>query len=314
MVEGCRRALGQLPYDPTPAGLYNCSDLYAGLEGGFEATVDQQIYRRAQISGGPPVAPVEALVQRTHDHGITMALNQFRHGRALVGVMGGHAMERGSDGYLQVVDAARVVTLSGRCITTGGGPGAMEAANLGAATANLDYDTVLAMVQEISQVPTFSADPTGFIHLAVNLAESLNDPVENLSVPTWFYGHEPSNPFATSIAKYFSNSVREDGLLAIATAGIVFVQGGPGTIQEVFQDAAQNAYRTYGAPSPMIFLEPPAGAPFWANSGVMQVLDRTFMDHHGERRPGWDLLKLVTNLDEVLAGLDARVQEGDNAN
>lgn len=307
MVEGCRRALGPLPYDPTPDGLYSCSDLYAGLEGGFEATLDQQIYRRAQISGGPPVAPVEALVQRTHDHGITMALNQFRHGRALAGVMGGHAMERGSVAYLQVVEAARAIALTGRCITTGGGPGAMEAANLGAATANLEYDTVLAMVTEISQVPTFSADPTGFIQLAVNLAEGLADPVENLSVPTWFYGHEPSNPFATRIAKYFSNSVREDGLLAIATAGIVFVQGGPGTIQEVFQDAAQNAYRTYGAPSPMIFLEPPAGDPFWADSGVMEVLDRTFLDHHGERRPGWDLLKLANNLDDVLAGLDARV-------
>ena len=38
----------------------------------------------------------------------------------------------------------------------------------------------------------------------------------SLGVPTWFYGHEPSNLFASHIAEYFANSVREDGLLAIA--------------------------------------------------------------------------------------------------
>ena len=304
MVEGCRRALGILPYDPTPGGLYSCSDLYEGLEHGFEATVDQQIYRRAQISGGPPVAPVEALVQRTHDHGITMALNQFRYGQKLVGVMGGHAMARGSEGYKQVVDLGRAIALSGKIVVTGGGPGAMEAANLGAATSALAINEVDAMVAELAQVPTFSDNPTRFIELAVSQAEALAEPCRNLSVPTWFYGHEPSNPYATDIAKYFSNSVREDGLLAIATAGIVFVQGGPGTIQEVFQDAAQNAYRTYGDPSPMVFLEPPSGPSFWAESGVMEVLDRTFLNHHGERRPGWELLKRVTNLDGALEALE----------
>lgn len=307
MVKGCRRALGELPYDPTPAGLYNCSQLYAGLVNGFDSTVDQQIYRRAQISGGPPVAPVEALVQRTHDHGITLALNQFRHNKRLVGVMGGHAMPRGSGGYNQVVELGRVIANSGRVVVTGGGPGAMEAANLGAATAKLPESQVEVMIAELAEVPTFAGNPTRFIEIAVTQAEGLVEPVENLAVPTWFYGHEPTNPYATDIAKYFSNSVREDGLLAIATAGIVFVQGGPGTIQEVFQDAAQNAYRTYGDPSPMVFLEPPSGPLFWADSGVMDVLDRTFLTHNGERRPGWDLLKRVANLDEVMVALAAPV-------
>lgn len=308
MVEACRVALGQLPYDPTPSGLYNSAQLYAGLEAGFEATVDQQIYRRSQVSGGPSVVPVEALVQRTHDHGITMALNQFRFGRKLVGVMGGHAMPRGSDAYIYVVAASRAIALSGKVVTTGGGPGAMEAANFGAATSNLDYAQVLSMVAELAQVATFGDDSTGFIELAMQVAHSLEAPVENLSVPTWFYGHEPTNPFATHIAKYFSNSIREDGLLAIATSGIVFVPGGPGTIQEVFQDAAQNAYQTYGEPSPMVFLEPSSGNPFLASSGVMQVLDRTFLDYHRHRRPGWDLLKRVTSIEQMLAALDAGIQ------
>ena len=32
----------------------------------------------------------------------------------------------------------------------------------------------------------------------------------SLGVPTWFYGHEPPNLFATRIAKFFTNALRED--------------------------------------------------------------------------------------------------------
>jgi predicted Rossmann-fold nucleotide-binding protein len=75
-----------------------------------------------------------------------------------------------------------------------------------------------------------------------------------LAIPTWVNVGEPISQFASHIAKYFSNSIREDGLLAVATAGIVFAPGGAGTMQEIFQDAAQNAYRTFGR-SPMAFLD-----------------------------------------------------------
>ena len=40
----------------------------------------------------------------------------------------------------------------------------------------------------------------------------------------------------------------------MATAGIVFAPGGAGTMQEIFQDGAQNAYRVFGR-SPMAFLD-----------------------------------------------------------
>jgi predicted Rossmann-fold nucleotide-binding protein len=77
---------------------------------------------------------------------------------------------------------------------------------------------------------------------------------ESLAIPTWVNAGEPISQFASHIAKYFSNSIREDGMLAVATAGIVFAPGGAGTMQEIFQDAAQNAYRTFGR-SPMAFLD-----------------------------------------------------------
>ena len=53
--------------------------------------------------------------------------------------------------------------------------------------------------------------------------------------------------------------MREEGLLAIATHGVVFAPGGPGTVQEIFQEAAQNHYGTFGAPTPMLFL----GQHYW---------------------------------------------------
>ena len=81
----------------------------------------------------------------------------------------------------------------------------------------------------------------------------------SLGIPTWLYGHEPPNAFATAIAKYFANSVREDGLLAIAKAGVIYSPGSAGTIQEIFQDACQNHYITQGVASPMVFL----GSAYW---------------------------------------------------
>jgi predicted Rossmann-fold nucleotide-binding protein len=76
------------------------------------------------------------------------------------------------------------------------------------------------------------------------------DPCE----PVFLYGHEPSYLFSRRIAKYFSNSLREDGLLAIALHGIVLAPGNAGTLQEIFQDNAQNKYFTFGYRSPMAFL------------------------------------------------------------
>ena len=296
--------LGELPYDPTPDALYRAADLYRGFErGGMATTVDQAIHARSRRAGGPAVRPAEALAQRLHDHGITVALDRFRSARRLVGVMGGHALARGSDGYRQGVELGRRIARSGRCVVTGGGPGAMEAANLGASSSALDDATVDRLVDRLATAPDHGADPDAFVGVALEVAAAVPDPVESLSVPTWFYGHEPSNPFATHIAKYFSNSEREDGLLAIAVAGIVFLAGGPGTIQEVFQDAAQNAYRTFGRPAPMLFLDPPGRPGHWATSGVMAALDHAFTDTTGGRRPGWDLLAEVHSVEEAVARL-----------
>jgi predicted Rossmann-fold nucleotide-binding protein len=101
-------------------------------------------------------------------------------------------------------------------------------------------------------------------------------PPRSLGIPTWLYGHEPPTVFATHIAKYFANSVREEGLLAIAHHGVVFSPGSAGTIQEIFQDACQNHYQSFLFASPMIFL----GKRFWTEEKpVFPLLERLARGH-----------------------------------
>lgn len=52
----------------------------------------------------------------------------------------------------------------------------------------------------------------------------------SLGIPTWRYGREPSNCFATYHAKYFSSALRLDALVSVASGGFVFTPGGAGNI------------------------------------------------------------------------------------
>ncbi len=302
LVIALESVLGDLPYDPTPDHLYTADELYSvGSATPFTGSRDQRIYQRARHANMRTVPPAEALAQRLHDHGMTVALDAYRHGRTVVGVMGGHHLRRGSIGFLQAVELGAALASAGVCVATGGGPGAMEAANLGAAACQVSSEERRDLVRELSTAPAFDEDPDAFVAAGLGVSARIADPAPTLAIPTWFYGHEPSNAFAGAIAKYFGNSEREDGLLAICTGGIVFVPGGPGTIQEVFQDAAQNAYRTYGPPSPMVFLAPSHEPDHWRRNGVMGTLEWTFSDHRGGRRPGWDLLQTVHTIEEAVA-------------
>src|SRR5579872_4608378 len=77
---------------------------------------------------------------------------------------------------------------------------------------------------------------------------------DSLGIPTWYYGSEPPNLFASLAGKYFMNSLREDGLMSIANGGLVFGQGSAGTVQEVFRNASYNYYRGKDvAATPMVF-------------------------------------------------------------
>ena len=129
----------------------------------------------------------------------------------------------------------------------------MEATHFGAWMAGRKMEEFEDALQMISVAPTFR--DAGWLKTAFEVRKKYpQDKYRSLGIPTWFYGHEPATPFPTDIAKYFMNSVREDILLSAAKGGIIYSPGSAGTLQEIFQVAAQNHYQSFGYPSPMVFL------------------------------------------------------------
>ncbi len=245
---------GGLPYNPYRGSLYSPDELRTdGL--------DEKIYKHQVTWRDEPPAPIlEALAQRIHDHAVDNALTGFlaNHPK-VVAIMGGHSLKRDADTYRTVATIARSLTRNGHLVVTGGGPGAMEAGNLGAWLSTADDSALDDAIATLSVATDFSTQE--YLDASIAVVERYPDGAESLAIPTWFYGHEPTNDFATAVAKYFSNSIREDGLLAIATHGVIYTPGAAGTVQEVFMDATQNHYDVFGVISPMVFVD----TAYWAD-------------------------------------------------
>jgi len=215
------------------------------------------------------------LAQSLHDFSMNDALGQYLVGKFPVGVMGGHRLRRNSVEYRDLVLLCRSLARAGFLIVTGGGPGAMEAANLGGYLVDKTDEEVNEAIRLISanvgyedtvEVEYNNTQP------AQNVIDRFGVPtsdIPSLGVPTFRYGHEPSNRFAAFHGKFFSNAIREDGLLQLSTAGIIFTRGGAGTRQEIFQAACHNTYAiTPEATRPMIFV----GQDYWQISGLYDML------------------------------------------
>jgi predicted Rossmann-fold nucleotide-binding protein len=300
----------ELPFRPYRSGLYTIEELYEG----FDPAVSGSFWKQARDSRiyeyydelrhrGEPIPIMETLALRLHDHAIEDALEDLLvHGpagpRKVVAIMGGHAMRRDQAIYVEVARMARSLARAGYFVATGGGPGAMEAGNLGAYLAEHDD----AALDEALSILVGDVDYSSHRYLELAFAVRERWPRteghgESLAVPTWFYGHEPSNVFASHIAKYFANSVREDGLLAIAGHGVVYAPGSAGTVQEVFMDACQNHYGTFPLISPMVML----GVEHWTTRLPVWPL----LQAMSAGRPWGELIGICDRGDEVLAFLAA---------
>ncbi len=242
-----------LPFDPYRAWLYSNSELMDGYSPGRpETTLDARIGAACAAMQDP----LHVLAKGVHDACIDAALLRFltELGALVVGIMGSHITPRGTPDYMAVASLGRELTRSGFVVATGGGPGLMEAANLGAWMAREPDDALDAACAVLMDAPMYDADPAAYLDRALEVRRQWPNGSTNLGVPTWLYVDEPVNQFASHIAKYFQNSIRENGLLAIARGGIVFTPGGSGTLQELFTDAAQNDYTMYDVRSPMVLM------------------------------------------------------------
>ena len=311
--------------DP-PDRLYTAGDLFGGWEADRPAsageTFDFLSYAEARAQGlRTPLDREVAAARARHDTAVSWELYEALGGRRVVAIMGGHGMARNSPGYRLVAELAFALAGKDFLLLSGGGPGAMEATHLGARSVGsaLGLAEALTMIgaDELGAPP--EAPPDDRLVFPFRTADELfegsggaipaqvarlhawqapafavaaataGDAGTSIGVPTWMYGNEPPTPLATSHAKYFDNSIREDGLLALATAGVVFAPGRAGTLQEIFQDAAQNAYRHKGQPGEDQCCQnphdhPPPGRP------------RSDRCHSGRRSAAWRALYSVSSI------------------
>ncbi len=243
------------------SSLYTAQTLYEGYIPGQPETIktcyDGRIYQNYLEKGKRTNEVKETLRRTLHDHSISTALHAFLsqyEERNIVGVMGGHAVSRLDAQYETVARISKHLTEAGKLMISGGGPGAMEATHFGAWMAGRSEEELHEALSILQTAPEFT-DPL-WLETAFKVLETYSQKqYQSVGIPTWLYGHEPATPFATHIAKYFDNSIREDGILSLARGGVIYTPGSAGTLQEIFQNAVQNHYLSFGYASPMVFLD-----------------------------------------------------------
>ncbi len=289
------------PYHPFRPHLYTPEELFDGYDRqspcSYCDSLDARIHLHWEETGkAAPVSVFDGILRRAHDQSITDALQEFLKvaDRKCVAIMGGHSMARTDARFREVAQIARSLTQEGYLLISGGGPGAMEATHLGAWFVERSERELEEALQILAGAPSYK--DFEWLARAFEVRErypQTSDACVSVGIPTWLYGHEPPTPFATHIAKYFANSLREEGLITVAYHGIIFSPGSAGTIQEIFQDVTQNHYVTLGIVSPMIFLD----RVFWTETKPIYPLLQQLAEGYDYGK----LLGLADSAEEVLA-------------
>ncbi|WP_084349295.1 LOG family protein [Janibacter limosus] len=281
------------PVEPFRARLYTPFELYDGMQAeGYASTVDARAYAWSGEAHTQHDA-YATLLRAVHDDAVQDALIEALHGLDVVGVMGGHALGRDSSDYADAARLGHALAAGGRAVLTGGGPGAMEAANLGALAAS--PEAVDSALDRLAGVPSFRPSIDEWAGLSLSVRADLDVPddgARSFGIPTWFYGHEPPNVMCNGIAKYFSNALREDVLLAQSTGGLAVLPGAAGTVQEIFQAATPLYYAPEDEPLPPLVL---VGLEHWTETVPVWPALRTL----GTGRPLGEVLHLVATPQEA---------------
>ena len=283
------------PYKPYRSHVYTIEELYNGFDinnpKSYLSTPDARIAQRF-VQGSQDF--LDAFAKRVHDSCITEAINQTLGSinKCICAIMGGHNLARGTEQYYAAAKISRALTRAGLLCISGGGPGAMEACNLGVWFSERSEDELEEAIQMLSKAPLYTDEFWLSVAFQVRARFPLENPeIVSFGIPTFYYGHEPPNVFQTHVAKYFANSIREDALLSVAFNGIIYFEGSAGTVSEVFADACQNHYEIYGA-SPMIFY----GTEFWTRKLPAYELLKIMSDG----KPYHNLVSLCNNPEEVV--------------
>jgi predicted Rossmann-fold nucleotide-binding protein len=312
----------ELPFNPRHQGLYSREELWTGYDSVPQnnTSLDWKIYE--YFNGKSKYAPglEELSAQREHDAHIETAINAFfaldasaapTSHKVLVTV-GSHSTYRDDPVYKEAARLTWRLHREGYFIVSGGGPGLMEATHVGAWMARMDSD---ALEDALNMLAASSKPPAGtnlkqyempdYWQKSKDVVAKYANGAVSLGIPTWFYGHEGANAFSWWIGKYFSNALREEKICAIGQYGVIFLNGGPGTAQEAFVDAAENGYASYNWFSPMVFYQP---KPL---SSHTQALVTEFMQ--GKEYGNLGMVGSAQNPDEALAFLATHPPVNHNA-
>ena len=292
----------RIPFDLFREQLYSAESLYKGYQLGkpvsFKECYDQQVYHHYLKAGKSATEIKETLARTLHDHSMTNAMNDFLaqfDEKRVVGIMGGHGLLRNEEAYRQVVMVSKTLAENDCLMVSGGGPGAMEATHLGAWMAGRTEEETDDALTILKEAPSYKDGR--WLDTALQVMKKYpQEKYVSLGVPTWLYGHEPATPFATHIAKYFDNSIREDSILTIAKGGIIYSPGSAGTMQEIFQEAVQNHYLSFGYASPMIFMN----KQYWTEEMPVYRLMQHLVDKGKYKNL---LMTLTDSLDEIVKAL-----------
>ena len=218
-----------LPFKPLRAFLYTPMEL---------AEKDASIY--AYYKKENTVA--SRMAYALHDFSILDAMLDYSEGKTFVAVMGGHQVKRGDISYERLVQLGNLIANTGFICVTGGGPGAMEATNLGAYLSSQRTRRLSELMEctdeTLGRDRSYTSGLVGSVDCSDEIFEYkgneeaiqealslLREPVEgfageemhnasaaqrvidrfgptqcyspSVGIPTWFYGHEPSNIFAS---------------------------------------------------------------------------------------------------------------------
>jgi len=325
-----------------PSGLYTTEMLMEGFDANsvnsiFETFSFKQ-YRAFEPLKAPGRQQQAALAEvAAHDAAINFHLLQTMHPALdpkpnFVGVMGGHSIGRTTPAYRNMATLARFLAREGFVTVTGGGPGMMEAAHLGAYFCNTSEAVWTQVLQALADILEKSAidiipEPKkrktengseyiydesglhGWYAWANRLRRLTENPGQSIAISTWEYGNEPVMPFATAYACYFQNSIRESQLVREARAGIIYGRGGGGTLREIWQDVEENYYvREREELTPMIFFDADR---YWGDLGsngtatvdIFGTIMRALNYAHRRNAFSWEDKIVATTDQEKILGL-----------
>lgn len=272
-------------FNSCPPAAYTSDDYLLGFDGDIRNTRDHEIFEFYKRGQELPTLS-DHFSQMQHDVVMSHHLSNYLEcwgangGRPPLGTMGGHALKRGTLAYEEMARSARKQARAGYLVATGGGPGAMEAVNLGAYFSPFPDGALDDALKMLASAPDFNQNSYTSASVAVleryprrETGNPRKDMVMGgIGIPTWHYGHEPANLFAHRSFKYFDNDLREGNLIRASSGALIVAPGAAGTVQEVFQHSTGQFYNPApeGGPAEIFFFN----SEFWEKEENRSVVDR----------------------------------------